>query len=188
MSGFSFRAILRNALIQFIIFFHLLDTETSLIVLLSVGAAIIMELWKLTQIFDIKWAKAKYIPFSYFPIFHEKYSNLKSKTQEDDTAKYLTLSTLPFLAAYSIWSLKYQEHKSWYSWILASLAGYAYTYGFISMIPQLFINYKSKSVVYMPWETFKYKTAKALIDNFFVFTIKMSWMHRIACFRVGTIY
>jgi hypothetical protein len=36
----------------------------------------------------------------------------------------------------------YQTHKSWYSWVLNSLVGTVYTFGFIMMTPQLFINYK----------------------------------------------
>jgi len=55
------------------------------------------------------------------------------------------------------------EHKSWYSWILGSLVGSVYTFGFISMTPQLFINYKLKSVAHLPWKTFVYKFLNTIV-------------------------
>lgn len=38
-----------------------------------------------------------------------------------------------------------------YSWILNSLVGAVYTFGFILMCPQLYLNYKLKSVAHLPW-------------------------------------
>ncbi len=40
-------------------------------------------------------------------------------------------------AGYSIYTLYYNKHKSWYSWILNSLVGAVYTFGFILMCPQV---------------------------------------------------
>ena len=56
------------------------------------------------------------------------------------------------------------------------------------MTPQLFINYKLKSVAHMPWKAFTYKALNTFIDDLFAFVIKMPWMHRIACFRDGKIF
>lgn len=189
MSGLSVRGILINSVFQFIIFFYLLDSETSWVILASVGIGAIIELWKLTRVFEVKWEKLKNVPFVYLPSFHDRSSYVKSQTKEYDTiaVKYLTISAIPLLIGYSIWSLKYKEHKSWYSWILKSLVGFVYTFGFISMTPQLFINYKLKSVAHMPWKSFIYKALNTFIDDLFAFVVKMPWMHRIACFRDGTL-
>ena len=46
-----------------------------------------------------------------------------------------------------------------YSFVLNTLVGAIYTFGFIMMTPQLFINYKLKSVAHLPWRTFVYKGA-----------------------------
>lgn len=179
-----------NSAFQFIIFFYLLDSATSWLVMASVGIGALLELWKLTRIFETKWTKANYIPFLYIPSFHDRASYAKSQTREfDSTAvRYLTIYAIPLLIGYSVWSLKYQEHKSWYSWILRSLVGFVYTFGFISMTPQLFINYKLKSVAHMPWKAFTYKALNTFIDDLFTFVIKMPWMHRIACFRDGNFW
>ncbi|TEB20308.1 hypothetical protein C9890_0083 [Perkinsus sp. BL_2016] len=187
ISGLSVRGILINSLFQFVVFFYLLDSETSWIVLASVGIGALIEFWKITRVLEVKWSKMKFVPFLYAPSFHDRVSYAKSLTREYDitAVKYLAASAIPLLIGYSFWSLKYRVHKSWYSWILRSLVGFVYTFGFISMTPQLFINYKLKSVAHMPWKAFTYKALNTFIDDFFAFVIKMPWLHRIACFRDG---
>jgi hypothetical protein len=67
------------------------------------------------------------------------------------------------------------------------------------MCPQLYINYKLKSVVFsisfnsfkkahMPWKTLIYKTLNTFVDDIFSFIIKMPWLHRIACLRDDVVY
>ena len=53
------------------------------------------------------------------------------------------------------------------------------------MTPQLFINYKMKSVAHMPWKTFVYKALNTFVDDLFAFIIRMPTLHRLACFRDG---
>jgi hypothetical protein len=53
------------------------------------------------------------------------------------------------------------------------------------MTPQLFINYKLKSVAHMPWRAMVYKFLNTFIDDLFAFIIKMPTMHRISVFRDG---
>jgi hypothetical protein len=53
-----------------------------------------------------------------------------------------------------------------------------YLMGFIVMTPQLFINYKLKSVAALPWRVLVYRTLNTFIDDLFAFVIKMPTMHR----------
>ena len=53
------------------------------------------------------------------------------------------------------------------------------------MTPQLFINYKLKSVSHLPWRMMTYKALNTFIDDLFAFVIKMPTMYRIGCFRDG---
>jgi len=46
---------------------------------------------------------------------------------------------------------------SWYSWSVHSLVNGVYAFGFLFMLPQLFINYRLKSVAHLPWRAFMYK-------------------------------
>lgn len=92
------------------------------------------------------------------------------------------------MIGYSIYSLRYEAHKGWYTWVLGSLVGAVYTFGFIMMTPQLYINYKLKSVAHMPWRVMVYKSLNTFIDDLFAFIIKMPMLHRLSCFRDDIIF
>lgn len=53
------------------------------------------------------------------------------------------------------------------------------------MTPQLFINYKLKSVAHLPWRMMTYKALNTFIDDLFAFVIKMPTLYRLGCFRDG---
>lgn len=53
------------------------------------------------------------------------------------------------------------------------------------MTPQLFINYKLKSVAHLPWRMMTYKALNTFIDDIFAFVIKMPTLYRIGCLRDG---
>ena len=53
------------------------------------------------------------------------------------------------------------------------------------MCPQLFINYKLKSVAHLPWRQMTYKFLNTIIDDLFAFVIKMPMLHRLSVFRDG---
>ncbi|KAK0090016.1 hypothetical protein PV325_004149 [Microctonus aethiopoides] len=63
-----------------------------------------------------------------------------------------------------------------------------YAFGFLFMLPQLFVNYKLKSVAHLPWRTFMYKAFNTFIDDVFAFIITMPVAHRVACFRDDAIF
>lgn len=56
------------------------------------------------------------------------------------------------------------------------------------MTPQLFINYKLKSVAHLPWRMLSYKFLNTFIDDIFAFVIKMPTMYRLGCFRDDIIF
>merc|ERR1712158_296685 len=82
----------------------------------------------------------------------------------------------------------YNEHKGWYSFILNSIYGFLLMFGFIMMTPQLFINYKLKSVAHLPWRMMTYKALNTFIDDIFAFVIKMPTMYRLGCFRDDIVF
>ncbi|CAC5391097.1 Cleft lip and palate transmembrane protein 1 homolog,CLPTM1-like membrane protein cnrB,Cleft lip and palate transmembrane protein 1-like protein,Cleft lip and palate transmembrane protein 1 [Mytilus coruscus] len=102
--------------------------------------------------------------------------------------KYLSWALFPLLGGYAVYSLLYLEHKGWYSWVLNMLYGFLLTFGFIMMTPQLFINYKLKSVAHLPWRMMTYKALNTFIDDIFAFVIKMPMLYRIGCFRDDIVF
>ncbi|EGF77440.1 hypothetical protein BATDEDRAFT_13981 [Batrachochytrium dendrobatidis JAM81] len=187
MEGLSFRAIILNVVFQAIIFLYLLDNETSWMILASNGVGLLIEIWKINKTVIIK--RKPEFPFVEF-IDRVKPSKLTEKTRKFDQMAfgYLSYALFPLLVAYTIYSLVYEEHKSWYSFVVGTLVGFVYTFGFISMTPQLFINYKLKSVAHMPWKTFMYKALNTFVDDLFAFVIKMPWLHRLACLRDDVVF
>ncbi|KAG8286975.1 Cleft lip and palate associated transmembrane protein 1 [Homalodisca vitripennis] len=54
---------------------------------------------------------------------------------------------------------------------------------YLFMLPQLFINYRLKSVAHLPWRSFMYKAFNTFINDVLAFIIIMPTAHRLACFR-----
>lgn len=95
---------------------------------------------------------------------------------------------MPLLLAYAIYSVYYDSHKSWYSFIISTLVGSVYAYGFLMMLPSLYINYRLQSVAHMAGKAMTYKFLNTFIDDLFAFTIKMPTLHRLATFRDDIVF
>jgi hypothetical protein len=154
---------------------------------------IFIELWKITTIVNIRLRPGG--PDSWLPytiVMEDKYklSETEEKTKEYDEIafKYMYMLAVPLLIGYGIYSLKYDSHKSWYSFVITTLVGSVYTYGFLMMVPSLYINYRLKSVAHMPAKAMMYKFLNTFIDDLFAFTIKMPILHRLATFRDDVIF
>jgi hypothetical protein len=46
---------------------------------------------------------------------------------------YMSWVLYPLVLCYAVYSLLYSTHRSWYSFILTSLVGSVYTFGFINV-------------------------------------------------------
>ncbi|RKP07191.1 cleft lip and palate transmembrane protein 1-domain-containing protein, partial [Thamnocephalis sphaerospora] len=185
VAGLSVRTIGLNILFQLIILLYLFDNEanTSWMILISQAIGLAIECWKVKKAVDVKvYRMDGAIPWRIS--FRDKASYSESKTKEYDALafRYLSWAAYPLLVGYAIYSLIYDEHRGWYSYVINTLVGFVYTFGFISMTPQLFINYKLKSVAHMPWRTFMYKALNTFVDDLFAFwIIRMPMLHRLAC-------
>ena len=102
--------------------------------------------------------------------------------------EHLMLLVLPLVLANALRSLIMELHCSWYSWVINSLTASVYAFGFVLMIPQLYINHKLKSVSRMPWTFLTYRFINTFIDDLFAFVIKMPTMHRLSVFRDDLIF
>ena len=149
--GVSFRTILANVVMQAIIFLYLVDNSdgTSWMILASQGMGIVLEAWKVTKTVDVRVRPAP--PGAWLPYtvrFEDKHqlSETEKRTQEYDRIafRYLYVVAVPLLVAYAVYSVVYETHKGWYSFVLTTLVGSVYAYGFLMMVPSLYINYRLK--------------------------------------------
>lgn len=192
--GISVRSILGNVFMQAVIFLYLLDNNenTSWMILFSQGMGILLEFWKITTVVDVRVRPNPGALIPYYIAFEDKHvlSETEEKTKEYDAVafKYLYMIAVPLLLAYAGYSLTYDTHKSWYSFIITTLVGSVYAYGFLMMVPSLYINYRLKSVAHLPAKAMTYKFLNTFIDDLFAFTIKMPTLHRLATLRDDLIF
>lgn len=168
-----------------VIFVYLLDNETSWLIILGQGMTIVLEAWKITQASRI--ALSSTFPFILISD-SETYEHSPTKEYDEIAMKYMSWAAYPILGCYTGYSILYTEHKSLYAFLLNTLVGCIYTFGFVNMTPQLYINYRLKSVEHMPSKALFYRFLNTIIDDLFSFVITMPTMHRISCFRDDIIF
>lgn len=191
LEGLSVRSVFFGVFQSFVVLLYVLDNETNIMIRISCFIGLGIELWKIQKVVDFKFNKNDRI-FGIVPklTFSDKGSYVESSTKQYDNLafKYLGWLCFPLLVGFGIYSIIYNEHKGWYSFVLNMLYGFLLTFGFILMTPQLFINYKLKSVAHLPWRMMTYKFLNTFIDDIFAFVIKMPTMYRLGCFRDGMIF
>ncbi|KAJ7739934.1 cleft lip and palate associated transmembrane protein [Mycena metata] len=194
MVGVSLRTIITNVFVQFIILLYLIDNNdnTSWMILFGSGTGVLIEAWKITKAVDISVVAApgKLIPYKLDIKDKHVLSEDEKKTQEYDKLafRYVSYVAIPLLAGYTVYSLIYESHRGWYSFVISTLTSFVYMFGFAQLVPQLIINYKLKSVSHMPMKAMIYKTLSTVVDDFFAFCIKMPFLHRLACFRDDVVF
>ncbi|KAG5247582.1 cleft lip and palate transmembrane protein [Salix suchowensis] len=187
MEGLSAKSVVVSFISQLIVFLYLLDNDTSWMILGSSGVGCCIEFWKIGKAMHIEIDRSGRIPMLRFRD-RDSYAGNKTKEYDDLAMKYLSYVLFLLVACSAVYSLMYERHKSWYSWILSSLTSCVYMFGFIMMCPQLFINYKLKSVAHLPWRQMTYKFLNTIIDDLFAFVIKMPMLHRLSVFRDDLIF
>jgi hypothetical protein len=104
------------------------------------------------------------------------------------SSRWLLTLLSPLIVSYAAYSLVYEEHTGWYGWVVSSLYGFVFALGFVAMTPQLFVNYRLKSVENMAWRTLVYRALNTFIDDLFAFIITMPTLHRLSCFRDDIVF
>lgn len=168
-----------------IVLLYVLDNETNFMIKISCFVGLGIEIWKIQKVVNVNLNSQDRI-LGIIPkiTFSDKGSYAETETKKFDNLafKYLGWLCFPLLVGYGVYSMIYQEHKGWYSFVLNMLYGFLLMFGFIMMTPQLFINYKLKSVAHLPWRMMTYKFLNTFIDDIFAFVIKMPTMYRIGEF------
>ncbi|SNX84297.1 related to cleft lip and palate transmembrane protein 1 (CLPTM1) [Melanopsichium pennsylvanicum] len=195
LSGVSVGSIMTNIVVQVIITLYLLDNneDTSWMILAGQAVGVVVECWKLTKAVSVGLIRAparSLIPYRIKIEDKHKLSEEELKTQQYDKLafKYVGIAIGPLLVGYTIYSALYQTHRGWWSFIISTATSFVYAFGFVSLVPQLIVNYKLKSTAGMNSKTFVYKILGTFVDDLFAFCIKMPTLHRLACFRDDVVF
>ncbi|KAM9783297.1 lipid scramblase CLPTM1L-like [Neosynchiropus ocellatus] len=198
MAGMSRKSVLWRSLGTLLIFVHLLE-ETSLLVLLPVGLGACVEVWKVFKIFKIQRISSHV----------SRLGDEDRRTVEMDTqvslllgaleppdaalspqaSRYLSYLVIPLCVSGAIFSMAYLRQKSYFSWTVNTLVTGVYAFGFLSMVPQLFINHKLRSVAHLQGAVLMYRGVNTLISDLcscvslFSSSGFVLSSHQLSCFR-----
>jgi len=151
----SVQSIVVGIFMQIVLLMYLWDESANILVLITSIVGILIDVWKVQRAMKLRWVLlAGVIPV----LILESKVKLEKKDDFDAIAmKWLTLILSPGIIGYAIYSLVVDCHRGWWSYFLAVSASCVYSLGFILMTPQVFINYKHKTVAYLPWRKFIYR-------------------------------
>lgn len=99
-----------------------------MMIIASSGFGIFLDVWKLKK-------ASKVIKIEKFPYFRledsQTYVESETKVYDAIAMRYMSYALFPMMICYTIYSLIYNSHKGWYSFIVNTLVGCIYTFGFI---------------------------------------------------------
>ena len=176
LTGLSVRSLFFDFFGQVIILLFLIEKDSSLLMTVPSAFGCLIALWKCHRAAGFAFVKDSNSRFGYTikatrlevkskatksnnkgtkdePSLGEATVDLHELTMESDRIATSTLGSflLPCVIAYAVYSLVKEEHTGWYSWFITSASSAVYALGFVLMTPQLFLNYKLKSVAHLPW-------------------------------------
>jgi hypothetical protein len=181
MKGLSARAVTSSLICQIVVLAFLHHGEASMLVLVPAAFGVAVQAWKVRRVATSRAARLAHRPDE---------GEAERLTAEIDAraSAYLGLTLYPLCVGWALFSLLCEAHEGWWSWTIHSAVSMVYTFGFIMMTPQLFINYRLKSVAHLPWRFLCYRALNTFIDDLFAFIITMPTMHRLSCFRDDLVF
>lgn len=185
MKGISVKSVFIETAFNLIIFLYLWDNESSYMITIPNGIGVLISLWKINKATDVSFIKK----FPFIKIDDkDTYSENETKQYDKKAITFMSYIMYPIVGAYAIYSIIYHQHKGWYSFVLTILLDIVNVFGFITMTPQIYINYKLKSVEHLPWRALFYRFLNTIIDDLFVFVIKVPMHYRVFCFKDDIIF
>ncbi|XP_953621.1 uncharacterized protein TA16615 [Theileria annulata] len=176
------------------------DENRSYMILFEILLNIFSSFWKLT-----KAIKVKFHPF--YPFITISHTTNRNKIHVDvintlrNSLEYTNFSYIYIYIPY--WGIITSRgiHILSQFWLDQSIllvmnyfTVYLFSYtklydlGFIMMTPQLYINYRLKSVEHLPWRALIYRSLNTFVDDVASFLIDMPMLHRLSCFRDDIIF
>ncbi|KAF4712277.1 hypothetical protein FOZ62_013531 [Perkinsus olseni] len=150
--GLSRGSIAMNMVMSLISCLYVLEQDESRIVLYFLVIRIVFSGWKL-----MKMSKSKDASLA-------ELEEMQGITNDEVRCmKYLGLLLLPVVVAFCTYR---------YSFLILSLAACSEVFGFVVMTPQVFLNYRLKSVEHLPWRALSYQACNTFIDDVFTLVIR----------------
>ena len=185
--GVSVKSLILDLILNVIICVYLIDkkNETNFVVTIGYLIGIIDILVKLIGVFKTNQMK-KEMKEEERRMYEE--SNEEIKQYESSAMRSMFAGSVIIIIIYMIICYNMKEYDSFYSYCLEMGLSYVYILSFIKMTPQLFINYKRKSVPQITMNGYIYKIFETFTDDIFTFFISMPLLHKISCYRDDIVF
>lgn len=170
-------------------FIYVYLEDAHFLVKIELGIGLAIEIWKLRKIFSIEIStKFPFVNLNY----KIKFSQDNSQNHETEAinlmTKYLFLPISVLYLSYRIYYYKQTIYSSYFKFAIQYLFFLFNLFGFVLMTPQIYINYKLKSVSHMPVKALTYKFLNTIIDDLYAFAVKTTTLYRISCFKDDVIF
>lgn len=188
-AGLSFRKAVMDLVFEVICLVYYLEYKASFLILIQS----VMELCFYSMVV-LKMSPLRFDLSSPFPYISIDRTPLKGMDLETDRHDRYIVGKIfrymcPVLGLYLGYSLYfYTREESLYLFIIEKVVAFIFVFGFANMFPQVYINYRFKSVEYLPWKALVYKFFNTIIDDLFAFATKIPWLKRLAVFRDDVIF
>lgn len=190
LKGLSVATLAAQAISEAIVTLYLWDEGASLLVFGPCAAFAAIQAWKLLRALgveiDVRWGAMPKLRTGGVLAGSAK----ASRTSDYDAVaiSHVGLVIAPLILGGTLYSLLWQEHTSWWHWALQTAVSVVYGLGFAMMTPQLYVNYKLRSVAALNWQALVYRTIGTFIDDLFAFVIRAPLMHRLSVFRDDAVF
>lgn len=187
LDGVYTKYIFFNMFHMLITFIYITIQGANFLVKVELFVSAAVEVWKLRKIFSVNFDRV-------FPFVHVSYKiNFKQEKSRDfeNEAVKLTMKYIftPVAILYLSYRIYYYNNKKTlvifvieYIYFLLSL------FGFVLLTPQIYLNYKLKSVEHLPFKALTFKFLNTIIDDLYAFAVKTPTLYRIFCFKDDVIF
>jgi hypothetical protein len=180
--GVSLKTLFFELGAKIIFILYLYEYKSSKIILFFDSLDLLITLWKISRTFCLKLTPG-------FPFLRLATSDVYKQREAIDNQSiwYMNYLLLPLMGCYLTYALYTRGARvtHWYRFALDTTVAFIGIFGFILMTPQLYINYKLKSVDHLNWRGLIYRFVTTIIDDLFAFMITMPPLRRLLYFRDG---
>lgn len=190
LRGISVRSLGIQCVSNVVITTFLVREGSSLLVTVPQGALAALDFWKITRAsgLALTW-RWRVVPWLRWDLSLAASASAGDAGRHDAEAVGTLLAVMtPLLVGAAARSFFYDTHVSWFDWALGVAVATVYGFGFALMTPQLWMNYRLKSVAHLPWTVLVFRFFNTIIDDLFAVIIKMPLMHRVSVFRDDVVF
>ena len=153
--------------------------------------SLFIEVWKFKKVFKFDRFDIKKFPFIHFSnkIKYDK-SDIGSY-EEEAVNLFSKVIFVPLALIYLIYRAYYYNNYIIlhpYKFVIEYLFFLFNIFGFILMTPQIYINYRIKSVEHMPMKVLAFRFLNTIIDDIFAFAVETPTLYRVSVFKDDIVF